>query len=63
MPEEALKLIYLSPHLDDVALSCGGLVWEQAQAGMAVEVWSVCAGDPPPGELSEYARSLHARWD
>jgi LmbE family N-acetylglucosaminyl deacetylase len=63
MPEKALKLVYLSPHLDDVALSCGGLVWEQTQAGMAVEIWSVCAGDPPPGELSTYARSLHARWD
>jgi LmbE family N-acetylglucosaminyl deacetylase len=54
--------IYLSPHLDDVALSCGGLVWEQVQAGEHVEIWTVCAGDPPAGPLSPYAESLHARW-
>lgn len=54
--------IYLSPHLDDAALSCGGLIWEQAQAGDRVEVWTVCASDPPPGPLSPFAESLHARW-
>lgn len=54
--------IYLSPHLDDVALSCGGLVWEQSQAGEQVEVWTVCAGDPPPGPLSPFAEELHRRW-
>ena len=53
--------IYLSPHLDDAALSCGGLIWEQTQAG-AVSVWTVCAGDPPPGPLSAFAAALHARW-
>lgn len=58
-----MKWIYLSPHLDDAALSCGGPVWEQASAGQAVEVWSICAGDPPPGPLSPFAQSLHARWD
>ena len=54
--------IYLSPHSDDVALSCGGLVWEQVQAGQAVSIWTVCAGDPPAGPLSPFAESLHARW-
>lgn len=56
------KWIYLSPHLDDVAISCGGLVWQQTQAGETVEVWTFCAGDPPPGPLSPYAQELHARW-
>ncbi len=55
--------IYLSPHLDDVALSVGGAIWEQAQAGQQVEVWTLCAGDPPPGDLSPFAASLHARWE
>jgi len=54
--------IYLSPHLDDVALSCGGLVWEQAAAGERVTVLTICAGDPPSGRLSDFAGSLHARW-
>ncbi len=56
------KWIYLSPHLDDVAISCGGLVWEQVQAGKPVEIWTICAGDPPAGPLSHFALSLHDRW-
>jgi LmbE family N-acetylglucosaminyl deacetylase len=55
--------IYLSPHLDDVALSVGGLLWEQSQAGERVEIWTICAGDPPPGDFSPFAESLHARWE
>ncbi len=55
--------IYLSPHMDDVALSCGGLVWEQAQAGLAVDIWTICSGDPPPGRFSPFAIELHARWE
>jgi len=55
--------IYLSPHPDDVALSCGGLVWEQVQAGNAVSIWTICAEDPPAGPLSPFAASLHTRWD
>jgi len=54
--------IYLSPHLDDAIYSCGGLIWEQVQAGQKVEIWTVCAGDPPPGPLSPFAESLHTRW-
>jgi len=54
--------IYLSPHLDDVALSLGGLLWEQSQAGERVAVWTICAGDPPAGDLSPFAESLHTRW-
>jgi LmbE family N-acetylglucosaminyl deacetylase len=54
--------IYLSPHLDDAALSCGGLIWEQTQHGNQVSIWTICAGDPPSGELSEFAFHLHERW-
>jgi len=57
-----MQWIYLSPHLDDVALSCGGLVWEQAHSGKQVEVWTICAGDPPAHSLSPFAQSLHERW-
>lgn len=54
--------IYLSPHLDDIALSCGGLVWEQANSGEHPQIWSICAGNPPKEPLSAFAESLHQRW-
>ncbi len=56
--------IYLSPHFDDVVLSCGGMVWEQVQSGQEAEIWTVCAGGPGPGDpLSAFAQSLHERWE
>lgn len=58
-----MEWIYLSPHLDDIAMSCGGLVWEQAMAGEHVTIWSICAGDPPDTPLSPLAQSLHDRWE
>jgi LmbE family N-acetylglucosaminyl deacetylase len=57
-----MQTIYLSPHLDDVALSCGGFIWEQTKAGEAVEIWTICAGFPPDDNLSPYAKELHHRW-
>jgi LmbE family N-acetylglucosaminyl deacetylase len=57
-----MRWIYLSPHLDDVVLSVGGLVWEQARGGETVEVWTLCAGDPPPPPYTAFAEELHARW-
>lgn len=58
-----MKWIYLSPHLDDVALSCGGAVWEQTQRNEQVEIWSICAGDPPASSVSGFAESLQSRWN
>ena len=58
----AMNWIYLSPHLDDAALSCGGLIWEQAQSGETVSIWTLCAGESPAGPLSPFAETLHARW-
>jgi len=57
-----MDCIYLSPHLDDIALSCGGLVWQQAQSGESISIWTICAGDPPAGALSPFAEALHTRW-
>jgi LmbE family N-acetylglucosaminyl deacetylase len=54
--------IYLSPHLDDVVLSCGGLIWQQVQAGDQVEIWTICAGDSPTEVFSPLALELHERW-
>ena len=54
--------IFLSPHLDDVALSCGGLVWDLAQAGHAVEVWTLVAGLPMDEDYSPLAALIHQAW-
>jgi len=55
--------VYLSPHLDDAVLSCGGRIWQQVQAGERVLVVTVFAGTPASGApLSPFAQELHARW-
>lgn len=54
--------VYLSPHLDDAALSCGGTIWEQTQAGGRVVVIDVFAGIPDYHRLSAFAREKHAVW-
>ena len=58
-----MNWIYLSPHFDDVALSVGGLLWEQSQAGEQVSIWTICGGDLPRGEFSSFAEGLHKRWE
>lgn len=56
--------VFLSPHFDDVVLSAGGLVWELARSGDRVEIWTICAGDPPPDRpLTDYAQMLHMFWE
>jgi LmbE family N-acetylglucosaminyl deacetylase len=60
-PAEA-RWIYISPHLDDAVLSCGGLIYEQVQSGLPVSLWTICAGTPPPGELSPLAQVCHFQW-
>lgn len=57
-----MKWIFLSPHLDDVAFSCGGLVWELTNEGQSVEIWTINAGDPPGDDLSTLAQVLHNNW-
>jgi len=57
-----MKHIYLSPHLDDAALSCGGIIRDQVRSGDAVEVWTFFTADPPASPLSGFAAELHERW-
>lgn len=56
------EAIFLSPHLDDAVLSCGGTIHLLTQAGKPVLVVSITVGDPPAGEPSPFAKNLHARW-
>lgn len=54
--------IILSPHLDDAAFSCGGLIHHLKAAGEAVAVINLFAGIPPAhGPLSPLASALHER--
>jgi len=55
-------VIYLSPHLDDVALSCGGQVYDLTADGRSVLIVTIAAGDPPATPLSDFAMGLHERW-
>ncbi len=57
-----MRMIFLSPHYDDAVFSCGGLIWELIHVGYPVEVWTICAGEPPKGKLSPFALQLHQRW-
>jgi LmbE family N-acetylglucosaminyl deacetylase len=54
--------VYLSPHLDDAALSCGGQIYQLAAEGKSVLVVTVMAGDPASRPSSQFAQSLHQRW-
>ncbi len=54
--------IYLSPHLDDVVLSCGGAIARQAAAGETVLVVTIFAGNPDLTHLSLLAQEMHAAW-
>ena len=57
-----MRWIYLSPHLDDAVLSAGGLIYEQAQSGDPVEIWTLLCGYAPSEEVSPFAQALHQQW-
>ncbi len=54
--------IYLAPHLDDAALSCGGQIYAQTQKGAKILIVTIMAGDPTNGTFSRFAQALHDRW-
>jgi len=62
MRRDEIRPVYLSPHLDDVALSCGGLIYRQARDGLRPLVITCFAGTPDYGALSEFAAEQHRRW-
>lgn len=52
--------LFISPHFDDVALSCGGIVALEAEHGEA-RIVTVFAGEPHDA-LSAFAAFQHRRW-
>ncbi len=54
--------IYLQPHFDDAALSCGGAIRQQTATGQRALVITVFGGVPSQDMgVSEFALSTHAR--
>lgn len=62
MQSTTYHALYLSPHLDDVALSCGGQIYQQTTAGHDVLIVTLAAGWPESDVLSDFAAFLHHNW-
>jgi LmbE family N-acetylglucosaminyl deacetylase len=60
MRKTKVRSVYLSPHLDDAALSCGGLIHQQRV--LQPLVITCFAGVPDYGVLSPFAAEQHQRW-
>lgn len=56
-----MQHVFLSPHFDDAALSCGGAMAQLGRLGESVVVATIFGGKPDYGQLSPFARSIHAR--
>ncbi|HQU33375.1 MAG: hypothetical protein B7Z68_02700 [Acidobacteria bacterium 21-70-11] len=54
--------IYVSPHLDDAVLSCGGWIRANRQRGEPVTVLTLCGGRPEGHALSPLAARYHQAW-
>ncbi len=57
-----MRIIYLSPHLDDAVLSAGGMIYTQSTAGTPVEIWTLMAGIPHDSEPPPFAQVMHHIW-
>lgn len=58
----SMRWIYISPHLDDAVLSAGGLIADQARAGVPVEIWTIMSGYASEEAVSPFAQMLHNMW-
>lgn len=55
--------VFVEPHFDDVALSCGGLALAARDRGEPVLVVTLFAGNPGAGAaVTDFAAGQHARW-
>jgi LmbE family N-acetylglucosaminyl deacetylase len=57
-----VRWIYLSPHLDDAVFCAGGLIFDQTQAGLPVEIWTFMSGYAREVDVSPFAQVLHFQW-
>jgi LmbE family N-acetylglucosaminyl deacetylase len=66
MPHKLFRRIYLAPHLDDAALSCGGRIYQERGNGLLALVVTLMAGDAPIEARdmpTPILADLHTRWD
>jgi len=55
--------VYLSPHLDDAVLSCGGAIHRRTASEQEVQIITVFARDlAPQSDLSSFALMQHQHW-
>ena len=55
--------IFLSPHYDDIALSCGGTAAVLSAAGRTPEVALIFGDHPDPAQpMTAFAEQLHEQW-
>jgi LmbE family N-acetylglucosaminyl deacetylase len=55
-------IVYLSPHLDDAVLSCGGRIAREVSAGRRVRVVTLFTSDEPEEPPSQLAADLRRWW-
>ncbi len=59
-----MEHVFLSPHLDDVVLSCGGTIHELVRRNETVKVITVFAGLPDLNQpISSFAKFQHDTWE
>jgi LmbE family N-acetylglucosaminyl deacetylase len=62
--EKRQLAIFLSPHFDDIPLSCGGMAARLSKAGARCIGLTVFTAPAPEGVLlSAFAQELHDRWE
>jgi LmbE family N-acetylglucosaminyl deacetylase len=60
--DQNYRHIYLQPHFDDAALSCGGAIKQQTTTGQKTLVITVFGGLPTAElDISSFARATHAK--
>ena len=63
MAANSMDHLFISPHLDDAVLSCGGTIHQLTARGDNVTVMTIMAGDPPePIPETPIIKELHQRW-
>jgi LmbE family N-acetylglucosaminyl deacetylase len=61
--QHAYDHVYISPHLDDAVLSCGGALACHVANGARALVVTLCTAVPPPdGPFSDLAHEFHGEW-
>jgi len=53
------KYLFISPHLDDAILCCGGNIYALTNEKSEVLILTIFAGKPDPGALSHIAKYFH----